>query len=112
LRSPEERLGDYWQAVSAGQYETAWNMLSSNFRWTTHTNDIADYIHGYRTMALCDATPSAITVMAKDTDHALVYATVTYRKDAECAISRLDLAFHFTPDRLSGFWLIDRVDLC
>ena len=111
MRSPEASVRAYWQAVSAGQYEIAWGMLSANFRWTTHHNDFADYKQRYLDMALCDVAPNALETIMSAEDYALVYARVVYHKDSACAVSSLDLAFHLAPDPVRGLWLIDRVDL-
>lgn len=108
--SPEEAVKAYWEAVSNGQYATAWAGLCASFKERKHSNSYTDYVQGYQGMKLCSVDTTDVRLVQQSDRDATVFAHLVYRTGSKCTISEHDFNFYLVRDLVRNTWLIDRVD--
>lgn len=78
LPDPVQFVIDYWQYVSAGEYDEAWKYLTKDFREQWHKDDILDYEAGYEKRNYCKIETSNGRLLTQEGNNAVVSVQVTY----------------------------------
>ena len=105
---PTDFILAYWQHVSDGRYESAWEQLSPRFRQAGHQNDYFSYVAGYQGMNLCRITISGVRLILQDSTSAALQAHVTYYTGAACQTSEYDFEMWLVYIPGANSWLFDK----
>jgi hypothetical protein len=101
-------VDEYWGHVSAGNYQTAWGLLTDSFQARNHNSDYHDYLQGYLDMEICWIETENTRVLQSSAETALVYAKVIYYNHEGCQRNAFHFDHHMIYDPDQG-WLLEKV---
>jgi hypothetical protein len=105
IQEPIDFVIEYWQNVSAGHYQQAWNELSPSFQKDAHKGSYSAYVDGYQKMQVCSIRTSDVRLVEVDSTSAVVTAHMTYRLGAGCRVSEYNFKISLVYDSRNRTWL-------
>lgn len=109
-RSPQRVLEEYWRRVGENDFESAWQLLSEDYRWQNFACNLIEYEHGwtvdYNGITLLDVNIEAITPESTQLDATIRFAVVNGSQPDVIRIRTQGYEMIF--DTARQVWLIDR----
>lgn len=105
---PDKIVSQYWGAVAAEDYRTAWSLLSPGFRNNNHAGDYDNYVHARQAMHLCSVSVEDLGTREINQGSAVVEGTIVFRVGSLCQRSKESFYFYLVGGD-GGDWRIDRV---
>ncbi len=102
---------NYWHYVSQGNYDSAWELLSADFRERVHGGSFESYVQGYHDMNLCSVSTEDVNIATASITESVVHASMTYRTGPDCTALYFDMRLTLHDRALVGVWDIDSVDV-
>jgi hypothetical protein len=106
----ERAVITYWNLVSEGDYEAAWEMLSGEFKEREHGGSFDDYVDGYESMKLCSVRATDVKLESAGPNEATVSARVVYETGSSCQKSEYRFVLYLVDDMFGEPTLIDRLE--
>ena len=100
-------LTTYFDAILRGDYVSAWNNLTREFKINKHDASYANYVEGYEKMNLCDIEISNAQVLFNNGSYAQIGAHYVYVIGDDCVGYPYDFVAHFNYDPDLNLWLLD-----
>jgi LysM repeat protein len=102
---------NYWNYVNQGNYESAWQLLSTGFRERVHEGNFQSYVQGYHEMNLCSVSSEDVDNVTETILKAVITTNITYRTGPDCTLFQFDMRLTLRDRALVGVWDIDSVDV-
>jgi hypothetical protein len=105
---PTKVVSQYWLAVAAEDYKSAWNLLSLNFREKNHAGDYDNYVRARQSMHVCSVAAEGLEPRDTRRGTAVVEGAVIFKAGRMCRESKEKFYFYLVNGGRQD-WLIDRV---
>ena len=102
---------NYWNYISQGNYESAWQLLSTGFRERVHGGSFESYVQGYHDMNLCSVSAEDVDNATETILKAVITTNITYRSGPDCTSFQFGMRLTLRDRALVGVWDIDSVDV-
>ena len=102
---------NYWNYISQGNYESAWQLLSTGFRERVHGGSFESYVQGYHDMNLCSVSAEDVDNATETILKAVITTNITYRTGPDCTSFQFGMRLTLRDRALVGVWDIDSVDV-